>query len=936
MMVDLSAFSDEKFDPKKWINAAVQQRHPQDPVEKHLVDLEMKLQMVSEEIAASLEEQSSAALLRVPRASRDVLRLRDDALSLRSSVANILQFLKKVLELILACVVYDRCVGTEINVILFLLVRIREELFSSNADLNFFGRCWFELVNNAVTVGASEKLEAIEERKYFRCGFNVFGRCRLELVNNAVSVGANKELEAEGSSAESIATLAKVDTVKRRMEAAYETLQDAAGLTQLSSTVEDVFASGDLPRAAETLANMRHCLTAVGEVAEFANIRKQLEVLEDRLDSMVQPRLTDALNNRKLNVAQEMRGVLIRIGRFKSLESYYTKVHLKAIKKLWEDFDLRQPYNKLANERNEVERVSSSLASQSNSPMMSFSRWLPSFYDELLLYLEQEWKWCLLAFPEDYRSLVPKLLIEAMSSIGASFISRVNLATGDVVQETKALAKGILDILSGDLPKGAKIQTKHLEALIELHNITGSFGRNIQHLFSDSDLHVLLDTLKAVYLPYETFKQRYGQMERLVLSSEIAGLDLRGVSTRIIGVQGVELSETVRRMEESIPQVILLLEASTERCISFTGGSEADELILALDDVTLQYISTLQGNLKALRVVCGVDVAVDSVGAKKETGSDRKEAARKVDFMSNEEEWSFVQGALQILTVADCLTSRTSVFEASLRSTLTRLSTNLSLSIYGSSLDQNQSHLDNTDGSGESSTAGKASLDVAALRLLDVPDKARKLINLLEQLKDPRFHALPLASQRVAAFAEAVNELVYDVLILKVREHFNELSRLPIWSSVEEQSAYRLPSFSAYPQSYVTNVGEYLLTLPQQLEPLAEGISNSDANAEEAQFFATEWMFKVAEGATALYIEQLRGIQKITDRGAQQLSVDIEYLSNVLSALSMPVPLVLSTFHTCFSTPTDQLKDLLRSDSGNELDLPTANLVCKMRGVRLD
>lgn len=113
------------------------------------------------------------------------------------------------------------------------------------------------------------------------------------------------------------------------------------------------------------------------------------------------------------------------------------------------------------------------------------------------------------------------------------------------------------------------------------------------------------------------------------------------------------------------------------------------------------------------------------------------------------------------------------------------------------------------------------------------------------QSKDPRFHALPLASQRVAAFADAVNELVYDVLISKVRQHFNDLSRLPVWSSVEETSTYRVPNFSAYPQSYVTNVGEYLLTLPQQLEPLAEGISNSDANAEEAQFFATEWMFKV-------------------------------------------------------------------------------------------
>lgn len=117
----------------------------------------------------------------------------------------------------------------------------------------------------------------------------------------------------------------------------------------------------------------------------------------------------------------------------------------------------------------------------------------------------------------------------------------------------------------------------------------------------------------------------------------------------------------------------------------------------------------------------------------------------------------------------------------------------------------------------------------------------------LLQSKDPRFHALPLASQRVAAFAEAVNELVYDVLVLKVRQQYNDLSRLPAWTSVEEPSAFRVPTFSAYPQSYVTNVGEYLLTLPQQLEPLAESISNTDANTEEAQFFATEWMFKVTK-----------------------------------------------------------------------------------------
>lgn len=103
----------------------------------------------------------------------------------------------------------------------------------------------------------------------------------------------------------------------------------------------------------------------------------------------------------------------------------------------------------------------------------------------------------------------------------------------------------------------------------------------------------------------------------------------------------------------------------------------------------------------------------------------------------------------------------------------------------------------------------------------------------------------------MAAFADTVNELVYDVLMLKVRQRLSEVSRLPTWSSVEEQSAHPLPTFSAYPQAYIQSVGEYLLTLPQQLEPLTEGISVSEANAEEAQFFATEWMFKVT--ATLLY-----------------------------------------------------------------------------------
>ena len=51
---------------------------------------------------------------------------------------------------------------------------------------------------------------------------------------------------------------------------------------------------------------------------------------------------------------------------------------------------------------------------------------------------------CMIAFPDDYKTLVPKLLIDTMATIGSNFVSWINLATGDVVAETKALAKGCI------------------------------------------------------------------------------------------------------------------------------------------------------------------------------------------------------------------------------------------------------------------------------------------------------------------------------------------------------------------------------------------------------------------------------------------------------------------------------------------------------------
>jgi hypothetical protein len=95
---------------------------------------------------------------------------------------------------------------------------------------------------------------------------------------------------------------------------------------------------------------------------------------------------------------------------------------------------------------------------------------------------------------------------------------------------------------------------------------------------------------------------------------------------------------------------------------------------------------------------------------------------------------------------------------------------------------------------------------------------------------------------------EAVHDLVYDVLIFKVKQRLEGVSSLPLWSAAEEENAFDLPSFSAYPLPYIRSVGEYLLTLPQQLEPLAVTQGEGEAEEGEESFLATEWVFQVRDG----------------------------------------------------------------------------------------
>lgn len=74
--------------------------------------------------------------------------------------------------------------------------------------------------------------------------------------------------------------------------------------------------------------------------------------------------------------------------------------------------------------------------------MYIYSNFIGKFQREVNLRFRHHHCRCMIAFPDDYKALAPKLLVETMVVVGSNFVSRINLATGDVIPETKALAKG--------------------------------------------------------------------------------------------------------------------------------------------------------------------------------------------------------------------------------------------------------------------------------------------------------------------------------------------------------------------------------------------------------------------------------------------------------------------------------------------------------------
>ena len=702
--------------------------------------------------------------------------------------------------------------------------------------------------------------------------------------------------DVERPSLETVRLLSSVDDVKARMTEARDAVRHAAGFAELVRSCDDVFAAGNVRHMADVLSSMRRGLEIVGGVPEFAGAPEKVAELEKKMERAARPELVDALEKSDATRAEETRDVLRVAGvPTAALEETYAEVRvITPLMREWRAFD------------DIVEQNVDAESAKSLAKAERFAAWLPGYFERVASTLAGEARWATRAFGEEGGALVAHAWIALSEKTKRSFSAR--MASGRVasfVSVSSAAGEGAARAARG---------------------VADAAGARLAGA-----------ALVASLAPFDAVRERYGELEGKQLAEDVGALLLALENGFSGDVEGF-----VRDALATIARASAAFEAPLARCEALTAGVEAPAMLDAVDAAFARFAA-------------GLETLVDEKLRAKFLNrggklSDEDSSAGEAISVVGEEG---IRAALELLRVSDAAKSLLVRTEARHLDALRRLS-------------EREREREGSDGL-EPSSAEDLVPELAARA--NAPDaKRRALRETLERFapggggsgsgaaeKAAASPLFPAAREGAAALTCATRRFALDAALSTVRREFAALAssrgawhrRAPEGEAAEKYAA-DLPSFGAHPQARMTNAGEYLLSLPQLLEAIAEAreeesLSLSLAREEEGgvpegggssgSIDAGEWMADVAEAAAGLLLAHARGVEALAEPGAAQMGADVEYFVNVVAALSLEPPPQLVAYAACCAAPRDSYA-IIAKDEGVDQDV--ARAVARMRNIRIE
>ncbi|PNF30976.1 Conserved oligomeric Golgi complex subunit 7 [Cryptotermes secundus] len=394
-----------------------------------------------------------------------------------------------------------------------------------------------------------------------------------------------------------------------------------------------------------------------------------------------------------------------------------------------------------------------------------------------------------------------------------------------------------------------KQQSDQLTFLMDLRQITKHFAVNLQVAVDSAsqgkpvNKEGLLLLAQSVYSPYVAHVSKYAHYEQTYLVQQLTVLEC----------SKTDLMDTVQSLGQSTPRAISIAVEANKRCLLFTEGCGYCGLIKALKIYISKYLDQYRHIL------------------------------RQLDFQkSDREDWNMFQMCLTLLqSVGELLNQLRQLDRDVTRSLLdvSRKLSDLNGSKEGNPFIQFKKLL--------LSSAGQKELDA----LFSSMQEGEQM--LLEE-------HITLSLNKLCS---DVHHTTFQVIFAPISVQLEQVQSASAWSSVSKPAtaiSADLPAFSFAPQEYITQIGQYLMTLPQHLEPfllqdnpsLTLALRVADAKYELLSGgaeggFADVLLGIIAKGTCQTYCDNILGICELGPGACKQLATDIDYLGNVLEDLGL-------------------------------------------------
>ncbi|XP_025131385.3 conserved oligomeric Golgi complex subunit 7 isoform X1 [Bubalus bubalis] len=414
--------------------------------------------------------------------------------------------------------------------------------------------------------------------------------------------------------------------------------------------------------------------------------------------------------------------------------------------------------------------------------------------------------------------------------------------------------------------------------LLEFYDATAHFAKGLEMALlphaHEQNLVKVMELVDAVYGPYKPYQLKYGDMEEKYLLIQFSEVPL----------EHGEVIDCVQELSHSVNKLFGLSSAAVDRCIRFTSGLGTCGLLTALKSLFAKYVSDFTSTLHSIRKKYRLDdIPLNSLF---------------------QEDWTAFQNSIRIIATCGELLRQCGDFEQQLANRiLSTAGKYLSDSFSPRSLTGFQDSI-LTD---KKSSAKNPWQEYNYLQK-DSPAEYGSLMEILYTLKEKgssNHHLLSASRSALTRLNQQAHQLAFDSVFLRIKQQLLLIPKMDSWNTagIGETLTDDLPTFSLTPLEYISNIGQYIMSLPLNLEPF---VTQEDSALElalhagklpfppeqgdelpELDNMADNWLGSIARATMQTYCDAILQIPELTPHSTKQLATDIDYLINVMDALGL-------------------------------------------------